>query len=187
MHKTIFHMIALVLIFTAMELGGCSTAPQAKDQTAFLGRTQATLRGFESSVFGLREQIQHSAGYIVFPDVAQWGMLIGGGTWGRGALYSPEGKQLGWAAINVGSVGLQAGVQGFRMLMVLENQQVLQEFKANKLTGSVVGVAVVADAGGSGKASFTNGVAVYQGANTGLMAGVNVGMNYIRYEPLGGP
>ena len=63
--------------------------------------------------------------------------LIGGGTAGRGALYTPDGRQIGWAAINIGSVGLQAGVQGFRMLMVLEDETALQHFKANLLTGSV--------------------------------------------------
>jgi len=27
---------------------------------------------------------------------------------------------------------------------------------------------------------------MYQGANTGLMAGVNIGLDYIRYAPLDG-
>ena len=41
-----------------------------------------------------------------------------------------------------------------------------------------------ADAGKAGAASFTNGVAVYQGAQTGLMAGASVGLDYMRYEAL---
>jgi lipid-binding SYLF domain-containing protein len=178
-----FKTVVFVLL-TAIQLGGCSTAPKAEDKTTFLARAALTTGSFNGSVAGLREQIENSGGYIVFPDVAQWGFLFAGGTYGRGALYSPDGKQLGWSAINVGSIGLQAGVQGFRMLMVLESQEVLDELMANKLSGSVAGVAVAAEEGGSVKASFTNGVAVYQGANTGLMAGINVGLNYIRYEPL---
>ena len=36
----------------------------------------------------------------------------------------------------------------------------------------------------SGTAPFQHGVALYQGANKGLMAGVNIGLDYMRYEPL---
>ena len=133
-----FKAVAFVLL-SAIQLGGCSTAPKGQDKATFLERADSTSRSFQRSFFGLREQIKHSAGYIVFPDVAQWGIVFTGGTFGRGALYSPDGKLLGWSAINVGSIGLQAGVQGFRMLMVLENQQTLNDFKANKLTGSVYG------------------------------------------------
>ena len=68
---------------------------------------------------------------IFAADMVGYSRLMGADeeTFGRGALYNPDGKQIGWAAINITSVGLQAGVQGFRMLMVLENQHVLQEFK----------------------------------------------------------
>ncbi len=185
LHKISRFGTVAILILTAIELGGCATAPKPVDRGEFLQRANTTRRNFEASVPGLREQIQNSAGYIVFPGVAQWGIVFSGGSYGRGALYSPQGRQLGWSAINVGSIGLQAGVQGFRMMLVLENEQVLEEFKANKLDGSVTSVVVVVEEGGSGQASFTNGVAVYQGANTGLMAGVNVGLNYVRYVPLG--
>jgi len=175
----------VVFVLTAIQLGGCATAPKPVDRGEFLQRAQATRQRFEASVPGLRDQIQGSAGYIVFPGVAQWGIIFSGGSFGRGALYNSEGRQIGWSAINVGSIGLQAGVQGFRMIIVFQNEQVLAEFKANKLDGSVTGVVVLAEAGGSGQASFTDGVAVYQGANVGLMGGINVGLNYIRYVPLG--
>ncbi len=184
MHQMKVFGILLAATVAAIQLGGCSTAPKVKDRAAFMDRAESTRRWFETNVYGLRGQINGSAGYIVFPDVAQWGILIGGGTFGRGALYTPDGRQTGWAAINVGSIGLQAGVQGLRMLMVLEDQRAVAQFKENLLTGSVTGVAVAGEAGGSGKASFTNGVAMYQGANVGLMAGINIGLNYIRYEPL---
>jgi hypothetical protein len=70
------------------------------------------------------------------------------------------------------------------MLLVFENEATLERYKQNQLSGSVSGVAVVAESGASGKAPFQNGVAVYQGASTGLMAGVNVGLDVIKYEPL---
>ena len=99
-------------------------------------------------------------------------------------MYGSNGQQVGWAYINTVSAGLQLGAQGFKMLVVFEDQATMQQFEQNKLTGNVSGVIVAAESGGSGKASFTNGVAIYQGGNTGLMAGASVGLDYIRYEPL---
>jgi hypothetical protein len=71
------------------------------------------------------------------------------------------------------------------MLVIFENDATLQKFEANQLTGSVSAIAVVADTGGNATTKFDNGVCVYQGANGGLMAGVNMALDYMRYKPLG--
>lgn len=175
-------LIGLAVAMTCVWLTGCSTAPKQDDMSEVLSRSRSTRYWFESRVPGLKEQINRSAGIIVFPDVAQWGIVFGGGSFGRGVLFDPNGKQLGWSAINNASVGLQAGVQGFKMLMVLENQSVLADFKAGKWNGSANGVLVLAEQGASGAAPFQQGLAVYQGANAGLMVGVSVGLNNIRFE-----
>ncbi len=164
---------------------GCSTAPKDEsDQSALVDRAASTRTWFESNVSGLREQIAGSSGYIVFPDVAQWGVIIAGGRHGRGVVYDAAGTQVGWANVNVGSIGLEAGVRGFRMLVVVQTPEKFAEFKANKWSGEAGAVAVVAETGGSGTVAFQNGVAVYEGASSGLMAGVNVGLQYIKYQPL---
>lgn len=175
-------LIGLAMVVTCSWITGCSTAPKQDDMSEVLSRARSTRYWFEARVPGLKEQINRSAGIIVFPDVAQWGIVFGGGSFGRGVLFEPNGTQLGWSAISNASVGLQAGVQGFRMLMVLENPSVLADFKAGKWNGSASGVAVLADNGASGAAPFQKGLAIYQGANAGLMVGVNVGLNNIRYE-----
>ncbi len=165
---------------------GCSTAPKADDQVDVLSRARTTKTWFQSHVTGLSAQIDRSAGYIVFPDVAQWGIVFGGGSYGRGVLFDNKGNQLGWTVINNASVGLQAGVQGFRMLMVIETPAELDNFKQGKWNGSAAGIAVLDSNAAAGVAPFQKGIAVYQGANSGLMAGVNIGLNNIRFEALGG-
>ncbi len=179
-------LITVVLGFCAILLtaSACRTAPKLRKQEQFMASAQETVAWFETNVNGLKQQIDKSAGYIIFPNVKQFGMMFGGGTFGRGALCRPDGTQLGWAAINRASLGLQAGVQGFRMLILFENEDVLTKFRSNKLTGSMAGQLVVVKAGGSGAAIFKNGVAVYQGANKGLMAGVSVGFDYIRHHAM---
>lgn len=182
--RGIARLSMFITVFVAVLFAtGCSTAPKAKDQASFINDARAATRWFESHVPGLRQQINNSAGYVIYPSVAQWGMLIGGGQYGRGMLNRPNGSQIGWASVNNASIGLQVGVRGFKMIVLFEDPATLNRFKQNKLTGSVAGVALVGNTGTSGKASFSDGVAVYQGASTGLLAGVNIGLDYMRYEP----
>ena len=177
-------IMSAVLSASVLFCASCATAPKASDQAGFADDARTATRWFENNVPGLRDQIDDSAGYIIFPSVGQWGILITGGQFGRGTLNRPDDSKIGWAAVNTGSIGLQAGVRGFKMLLVLENEETVRRFMDNHLTGSVSGVVVVAESGGSGTAPFQNGVAVYQGASTGLMAGVNIGLDWLRYEPL---
>lgn len=164
--------------------GGCSTAPKPQDEETFVYQAGATRRWFEANVTGLDWQLEHSAGYATFPNVGQFGVLIAGGKFGRGMVCEPDGTQIGWAYINTASAGLQIGAQGFKMLVVFEDPATLARFKADKLTGNVSAVAVAGEGGASGAASFTDGVAIYQGDNAGLMAGASIGLDYIRYEAL---
>ena len=181
------HLLPMFAIGVALLLAaGCSTAPKAEDEATFAADATAATQWFEYNVPGLRQQIDDSAAYIVYPSVGQWGIIFGGGQFGRGMLNRPGGAQIGWAALNTASIGLQAGVRGFKMLVVFEDEATLKRFMEDKLTGSVSGVVVVGEGGASGKAPFENGVAIYQGASTGLMAGVDIGLNYMRYKPLDG-
>ena len=179
-YTTTLLLAAAILIGT----GSCSTAPKAKNRAAFMEESQAALSWFQSNVPGLSAQIDRSVGYVIFPGVAQWGIMFGGGRSGRGTLNRPDHSQIGWAAINTGSIGLQVGVQGFKLLLVIQDEVTLQKFMDNQLQGGATGVAVLGEAGGSATAPFRNGIAMYQGANTGLMGGVNIGLDYIRYAPL---
>ncbi|MBX3361161.1 MAG: hypothetical protein KF912_06280 [Phycisphaeraceae bacterium] len=176
---TLLSIIAVALI------SGCSTAPKAENQEVFIDEARAATRWFERQVPGLKEQINNSAGYLIYPSVGQWGIVFGGGQYGRAMVNKPNGTQIGWGALNTGSFGLQAGVRGFKMLVVIQDEATMEKFKANKLSGSVTGVVVVAQEGTSAVGRFENGVAIYQGASSGLMAGVNVALDYLRYQPLG--
>ena len=178
-------LVSVLITVALLAAVGCSTVPKAEDRGTFLREAGAATHWFERNVYGLRSQMNSSAAYIVFPSVGQWGIIFTGGKFGRGTLNRPDGTQIGWAAVNTGSLGLQAGVQGFKMLVVLEDDATLSAFMENRLTGGVSGIVVVGEGGGSAQAPFENGVAIYQGANTGLMAGVNVGLDYMRHKPFG--
>ncbi len=178
-----FRML-LAVIAASVLAAGCSTAPKIKDQPKFVSDSAAATQWFEDHVPGLKQQIDNSAAYIIYPSVTQYGIVFGGGKMGRGMLNRPNGKQIGWAAINTASIGLQAGIQGFKMLVVLDNEKTLNLFMKDQLSGSISSTVVVIDSGTSAKAPFQKGVAIYQGASSGLMAGVNIGLDYMRYQSL---
>ncbi len=168
----------------ALALPGCSTAPKESEQASFRSEAASAEMWFMRAVPGLKDQIASSAGYALFPAVGQWGIIFGGGQFGRGIVKLPDGTQIGWGAVNTGSFGLQAGVRGYKMLVVFKDQNALDTFKANRLTGRATGVAVLGEAGNGATAPFENGVALYQGASTGLIAGVNVSLDYLRFKSL---
>lgn len=182
--RTTFVIVLSLALTSVLTLVSCATAPEEKNRASFSKSADSALEWFEDNTPGLRSQINNSAGYLIFPDVSQWGIIFGGGQFGRGELSRPNGTQIGWGAINTSSVGLQAGVRGFKMLMVFQDEAMLNQFMENKLTGSLGAVGVVAEGGGSGAVQFTNGLAVYEGASTGLMAGVNIALDYIRFKSL---
>jgi lipid-binding SYLF domain-containing protein len=179
---------ALIVALLALPLAcltGCNVAPKSEDRTIFVEEARDGLRYFEKHVTDLQRQIRDSAGYAVFPGAGQWGIIFTGGSFGRGAVFKPDGTQIGWAAVNNFSLGLQAGGQGKKILIVFANVDVLERFKQGLLTGKAEGTAVAGDAGTAGLAPFQDGLAVYIGAQKGLMAGGMVAMENFRYRELG--
>ena len=186
MHRTDLGRIAIALALSipATLLTGCSVAPKQDERASFVMEAREGLAYFERHVSGLRGQIGQSAGYAVFPGAGQWGIIFTGGSFGRGAVFSSNGTQIGWAAENQFNVGLQAGGQGKKILIVFENQSTLDQFKQGLLTGKVEGMAVAGDKGTTGTSSFQNGLAVYVGSESGLMAGGMIGMEKFQYRSL---
>lgn len=187
MRSNLYSLVAAMLLmiaFTAVN-SGCSTKPDAKDKAQVIADSRHAAEWFTNNVAGLERQLERSAGYICYPGIGQYGIIITGGKFGRGVVYDNSGRQVGWAYLNAASAGLQIGAQGIKMLVVFQNESTMKKFQENKLTGSIGATLVAADSGTAGAASFTDGVAVYQGAQTGLMAGASVGLEYMRYEAVG--
>lgn len=164
---------------------GCSTAPKPKDRAKVVADSRSATQWFRYNVRGLSAQLDNSAGYISYPGIGRYGLLITGGKMGRGVVFESNNRQVGWAYINMVSAGLQVGVQGYKMLVVFRDDATMQRFLENHLTGNVNATIVALDGGGGVAASFTNGVAIYEGDAVGLMAGTSIGLDYMRYEAVG--
>lgn len=177
-------VMVVAVAVASLVFGGCSTAPKSEDRATFIRDSRSATAWFEQNVSGLAKQLDESAGYVIYPAVGQWGIIFGGGQHGRGMVNTSDDVQVGWAALNTGSLGLQAGVRGFKMLVVFQDQATFDKFKRNQLSGSASAVAVAVENDASTAAHFENGVAIYQGASSGLIAGVNIGLNYMKFKGL---
>lgn len=173
--------IATGIIASLSSLQSCSTAPKAEDRQAFAEEAHTSHDLFLRTVPGLDAQLRASAGYAVFPGVGQWGILFGGGEFGRGAVFTPSGTQVGWAAMSNPDIGLQIGGQGLQLLIVFQTKDTFDEFKKGVLSGSAGGTAVGGESGTSAVAAYQSGVAVYITAQKGVMAGASVGLESLRY------
>ncbi len=162
----------------------CSTAPKAENRVSFALEARAAEKWFETNVTGFKDQLNSGGGYIVFPDVGQFGIVFGGGTFGRGAVYNTEGEQVGWAALNRASIGLQLGAQSYKMVIIMQNAGVFANFKDGTWQGDVAATAVAAQSGAATTAQFDKGVAVYVGDQAGLMAGMSIALAHVRYKNL---
>lgn len=178
------HIIATGSIVAALSLTGCSVAPKAENRETFKSESQVAKQWFTKNVKSFNKQIDDCGGYIIFPSVGRAGVVFLGGTFGRGAVYDGNGKQIGWARMGSGTLGLQIGAQGYKMAMILEDDKVLRRFKEGKWTGDVAATAVAANEGAAADAQFSDGVIVYVGDQAGLMAGVNVALSNVTYRNL---
>ena len=185
--SNLFRFICMHLLVASVVClsAGCSTTPKQKNQPKVMADSWSATRWFRTNVRGLGAQLDNSAGYICYPGIGRYGTGITGGKMGRGVVFDSNNSQVGWAYINMMSAGLQVGVQGYKMLVVFRDDATMQRFLENHLTGNVNATIVALDGGGGVAASFTNGVAIYEGDAVGLMAGTSIGLDYMRYEAVG--
>ncbi len=66
---------------------GCTTAAKQRDQATVVADSRSATRWFTNNVRGLDAQLENSAGYICYPGIGQYGILITGGKFGRGVVY----------------------------------------------------------------------------------------------------
>lgn len=122
-----------------------------------------------------------SAGYVVFPEIAKGGAIIGGAH-GSGVVYD-KGGMIGYAEMSQGSIGAQLGGQTFSEIIFFENMTALNHFKSGHTEFSGNASAVAADAGAAATADYKDGVAVFTKPRAGLMFEASIGGQQFDYYP----
>jgi lipid-binding SYLF domain-containing protein len=117
-----------------------------------------------------------SYGYAVFPVVGKAGFGVGGAR-GTGRVYA-QGRQIGETAVTQLSFGLQAGAQGYAMMIFFQDERALKEFTSGNFEfGADVGaVAITAAASGSVGTTGSTGSASGGSNNAATAGGYHKGM-----------
>ena len=128
-----------------------------------------------------RDLARNSAGVLVFPNVTQAGLMVGG-QYGRGVMFK-GGQPAGYYNVTGGSLGLQIGAQTFSLAYFFTTPEALNTFEDTK--GFEVGAGLdfaVADLGAPGEissSSLQKPLVIFVWGQQGLMAGLGIQGNKI--------
>ncbi|WP_323118814.1 BPSL1445 family SYLF domain-containing lipoprotein [Burkholderia alba] len=175
---------AAALVIGTLALTGCTTTPDkpasaatnASKRQAIDASVDGTLSRLYSTVPGARELVGKSRGVLVFPNVIQAGLIVGGQS-GNGSLRVGGGT-VGYYNTSSLSVGLQAGAQSKAIVFLFMTQDALDKFRASNgwAAGADASVALV-KMGANGAIDTTTATApveVIVLTNAGLMGDVSI-------------
>ena len=181
--RTCISLIA-ALVATAIATG-CATAPKTQaERKSLIAEADAAVATMIAKDPSLRDFISRGHGYAIFPDVGKAGAIVGG-AYGRGVVFE-QGRAVGFAELNQGSIGAQLGGQSYSELIVFESEPALNRLKAGNFDIGAEISAVALTAGAAGAARFEDGVVVFHLPKGGLMAAAAVNGQKINFEPLAG-
>lgn len=177
-----FQVLPAILVFLVGAIG-CKTAPTSEaSRDSLLLSSEQALREMRNADSSLDPFVKSARGYAIFPSVGSGGLVVGG-SWGRAVVFEGD-KHIGFADMTQANVGLTAGGQRFRQLIVFQDQASLDRFKQNQLTLDANLTAVALTSGAAGSANYRNGVAIFVQPIGGLMVSANVGGQQFRFQPL---
>ncbi|KVP55938.1 hypothetical protein WJ95_00450 [Burkholderia ubonensis] len=184
MRKTLVFQAAAAAMLGSLTLAGCTTTPDksppaaasASKRESIDASVNATLSRLYSTVPGSRELVAKSRGILVFPNVLQAGLIVGGQS-GNGALRV-GGSTIGYYNTSSLSVGLQAGAQSKAIVFLFMTQDALDSFRKTDgwSAGADASVAVV-KVGANGAVDTNTATAPVQVlvlTNAGLMGDLSV-------------
>jgi lipid-binding SYLF domain-containing protein len=181
--------LRLILAVPLLLFGAaCSTNPTVAnggDPELDAQAREALQQLFDSTPKAKDLQYQAKA-VVVFPSIVKAGLIVGA-QGGKGVMFGPDGKILGYYRARGVSYGMQAGAQTFSEAMFLMTDSAITSLTSG--TGLSVGVGpsvVVVDAGMAKSMTTTtlkSDVYAFIFGQEGLMAGLGVqGQRIVKFD-----
>jgi lipid-binding SYLF domain-containing protein len=174
--------LASLAAAAALTFAACSTAPDtATDKADLQARAASAVARAKQSDPTIAEHLRKAAGYAVFPAIGKGAVGVGG-AYGKGVVYEQD-MLVGYCDLTEGTIGAQLGGKSFTEILVFENRNTLDQFKAGTFTFDAQATAVALKSGAAANANFAKGVTVFTMDDSGLMFEASVGGQKFRYEP----
>jgi len=142
---------------------------------------EETLQSFKKAEPRLKVYFENAYGYAIFPTVDKAGLFVGG-AYGKGKVFV-DGKDVGFATLSQGSVGLQFGFEAYSELIFFGDKAAFEAFKEGKAKFAASATAYAIKGGAAAVANYSDGVAVFVKGKGGLMADASLGGQTFTFEP----
>ena len=158
----------------------------AKSATEIDKAVSIAIEKFKKDVKGGTNFLPKVKGYLVFPSVIKAGLIVGG-KYGEGVLHV-NGQTKNYYDMTSASIGFQAGVQEYSMLIAFLSDESLQNFiRSNGWEAGVDGSITVSEWGANkdiSSISFEKPIVAFIYGEKGLMASVSIaGTKFRRIVP----
>ena len=160
---------------------GCSHAPKTAAARAELHtNANEAIAQMTAREPALRPLLDQSVAYVVFPEVAQGGFVVGGAG-GKGVLFE-QGRPTGYAELSQASVGAQVGGQKYSEIVVIRDRWALDRVKASSFDLGAQASAVIIGSGAGAATRFNEqGLAVFVQPLGGAMLNVSLTGQKVRF------
>jgi lipid-binding SYLF domain-containing protein len=181
-----FRLVLMIPVFLLTL--ACSTNPTVANggDPALVAKAQAALQQLYGHTPKAKELEPQAKAVLVFPDLAKAGFIIGA-EGGKGVLFAPDGRVLGYYRLRGVSYGLQAGAQSYSSAMFLMTDSAISTLTSG--AGLSVGMGpsiVVVDAGAAKSLTTTtlkSDVYAFLFGQQGLMAGLGMqGQRIVKFD-----
>jgi lipid-binding SYLF domain-containing protein len=185
MIRTLRLLLAIPLFLLAV---GCSTDPTVANggDPELDAQARQALQQLFSNAPRAQELQYRAKAVLVFPSIVKAGLLVGA-QGGKGVMFSPDGKIIGYYRVRGLSYGLQAGGQTYSEALFLMTDAAISSVSSG--TGLSVGMGpsvVVVDAGVARSMTtetLKSDVYAMIFGQEGLMAGLGVqGQRIVKFE-----
>jgi lipid-binding SYLF domain-containing protein len=152
--------------------------PDELDAHSLAERRQEILDMSKATIADLREDksasqlISSAYGQAVF-DTTKGGFVVTGAG-GTGVATRKNGGDPVYMHLGAGGVGLGAGLENYKLIMLFENEDVYDRFVDGAWTAGASAQAAAGRDGAASVAKFVNGVAVYHVTDKGVIAQADI-------------
>ena len=152
--------------------------PDELDATTLAERRQEILDMSKGSIDALRKDesakslIDSAYGHVVF-DTTKGGFIVTGAG-GTGVAMRKNGSNPVYMHMGAGGVGLGAGLENYKLIILFENEDVYKRFVDGAWSAGASAQAAAGRDGAAAVGKFNNGVAVYHITDKGLIAQADV-------------
>ncbi|AJZ59600.1 YSC84-related protein [Paraburkholderia fungorum] len=187
MFKYLRLIFAVPLLLIAASCSTQQTASTPGTDPELEAKARAALQQLADDAPRTQQLQQIAKAVLVFPDILKAGFIVGA-QGGKGVMFGPDGKVLGYYSARAVSYGLQAGGQTFSEAMFLMTDAAVSYLDSSDGWSVGVGPSVVVVDAGTGKSmtstTLKSDVYAFIFGQQGLMAGIGVqGQKISRYNP----